>query len=78
MENELKTNASKATAEEQFLLRKQIVNLKKQSKPTSEVVQTLDVSERYVQTTWKKYSEGGIAAIRIKKRGRKHGEKRVI
>lgn len=78
MENELKTNASKATAEEQYLLRKQIAKLKKQGKTTSEVVEILDVSERYVQSTWKKYSEGGIAAIKIKKRGRKKGEKRTL
>jgi len=78
MENELKINAKKASPEEQYLLRKQIVKLKKQGKTTSEVAEILDVSERSVQATWKKYSEGGIAAIKIKKRGRKQGEKRTL
>ena len=36
------------------------------------------MSERHVRSIKKKYSEGGIAAIKPKKRGRSVGEKRIL
>lgn len=78
MENELKINVKELSAEEQFLIRKQIVRLRKQGKTTAEVVEITGAKERTVQSTWKKYSEGGFSAIRLKTRGRKTGEARTL
>ena len=45
MENELKTNAQSATAEEQYLIRKRIVSLHKKGKTGREIANLLEVSE---------------------------------
>lgn len=73
MNNELKIEAEKLSPKEQFLLRKQIVALRKKGKTTAEVVDILDVTERHAQSTWKKYSEGGLKAIALKSMGRPKG-----
>ncbi len=78
MEEELKTNAVKLSPEEQYQIRKNIVRLFKQGKKNSETAEILDVSERHVRSVKKAYSEGGIDAIKPKKRGRKKGEKRIL
>lgn len=78
MEKELKTNAVKLSPEEQYQIRKNIVRLFKQGKKNSEIAEILDVSERHVRSVKKAYSEGGIEAIKPKKRGRKKGEKRIL
>jgi len=78
MDNELKTNAVTLSPEEQYQIRKSIVRLWKKGKSNSEIVETLDVSERHVTNTKKIYSEQGIAGIKPKKRGRKVGEKRTL
>ncbi len=76
IEEELKTNAVKLSPEEQYQIRKNIVRLFKQGKKNSEIAEILDVSES-VRSVKKAYSEGGIDAIKPKKRGRKKGEKRI-
>lgn len=78
MENELKTNAVKLGPEEQYQIRKSIVRLSKKGKTNSEIAEILDVSERHVRSVKKQYAEGGLAAIKPKKRGRSTGEKRVL
>src|SRR5659263_458999 len=74
MENELKIEAEKLSPQEQFMLRKQIVALRKGGKTTAEVVELLGVKKRHVQSTWKKYSESGLKAIALKKMGRPKGD----
>ena len=78
MENELKTMAQKLSPEEQYQIRKSIIRLWKKGKEDGEIAEILDVSERHVRSIKKKYSEGGIAAIKPKKRGRSVGEKRIL
>ena len=68
MENELKTMAQKLSPEEQYQIRKSIIRLWKKGKEDREIAEILDVSERHVRSIKKKYSEGGIAAIKPKKR----------
>ena len=70
MENELRTNAVKLSPEEQYQIRKSIVRLSKKGKTNGEIVEILDVSERHVMSVKKQYSEGGLVALKPKKRGR--------
>jgi len=73
MNNELKIEAEKLSPQEQFMLRKLIVGLRKKGKTTAEVVYLLNVTERHVQSTWRKYSQGGLKAISFKTMGRPKG-----
>lgn len=78
MENELRTNAVRLSPEEQYQIRKNIIRLSKKGKSNEEIAEILDVSLRHVQNTKKLYAEGGIAGIRLKKRGRRNGAKRTL
>lgn len=78
MEKELKTNAVHLSPQEQYQIRKSIVRLLQHGKSNSEIAEILDVSERHVRSVKKAYSEGGIEAIKPKKRGRSYGEKRIL
>lgn len=78
MENELKTNAVKLSPEEQYQIRKSIVRLSKKGKENGEIAEILDVSERHVRSIKRQYAQGGLEAIKPKKRGRSIGEKRVL
>ena len=73
MSNELKIEAEKLSPQEQFMLRKQIVSLRKKGKTTGEVAEILDATIRHVQSTWRKYSLGGLKAITLKTMGRPKG-----
>ncbi len=78
MEEELKIEAVRMGPEEQYLIRKNIVRLLKKGKSNSEIADTLGVSERHVRSVKKAYSEGGIEAIKPKKRGRRKGQNRIL
>lgn len=78
MEEELKTNAVKLSLEEQYQIRKSIVRLSKSGKKNGEIAEIVDVSERHVRSIKKQYAEGGLAALKPKKRGRSVGEKRIL
>ena len=60
------------------LLKKVAIKLRKKNKPVKEISETTGLSDQTVRDLFKKYDEGGIAAIRPKKRGRKAGEKRHL
>lgn len=78
MEKELKTNAKRLSAEEQFQIRKSIIRLSKQGKNSAEIAEILDVSKRHVESTKKKYKEEGFAGISLKTRGRRLGANRTL
>ncbi len=78
MEEELKTNAVRLSPKEQYQIRKNIVRLLNKGKTNREIAELLDVSERHVRSVKKAYSEGGIEAIKPKKRGRKKGENHIL
>ena len=78
MDNGLRTNALKATAEEQYQIRKNIVRLLKLGKNGREIAIMLDVSEEHVSNVKKAYDKDGIKGIKPKGRGRKTGEKRTL
>ncbi|MGL4208044.1 MAG: helix-turn-helix domain-containing protein, partial [Candidatus Adiutrix sp.] len=73
MENNLSIKALKLSAAEQFLLRKQIVSLRKKGKTIAEIVELLGVQTRHAQSVWKKYKDNGLASIAPQKRGRPKG-----
>lgn len=78
MENELKNQIKKATPEEQYLIRKNIVRLLKKGEGNSVIAKTLDISERHVRAVKKAYKENGIEGIKLKKRGRSKGKNRIL
>jgi len=78
MEKELKVNAKKVSPEEQFALRKSIIRLHKLGKKTKEIAEILDVSERHVNATKKVYNEQGFEGIKLKTRGRRIGDGRLL
>ena len=76
MEKELEVNNLKLNTQEQEALRFKIVRCaKKQFESGGElkfamIAEICECSERHVRNTWKRYKEGGIAAVKAKKMGR--------
>ena len=52
--------------------------MSKLGKTNGKIAEILDVSERHVRSVKKQYAEGGLAALKPKKRGRSVGEKRIL
>ena len=61
----LDTNAIKMSPEERFFLRKYIVRLHIKGKDTAEIADLFGAKRRHVQSTIKKYREGGLEAIAL-------------
>lgn len=76
--DELRTNAKHLSQDEQFQIRKSIIRLSKKGLASKEVAEMLDVSLRLVQATKKAYKEEGFDGIKLGKRGRREGEKRIL
>jgi transposase len=73
MENELEFNTQKLDPRGQEELRKRIVRQMKKHGDTKEVAEICECSQRHVQSTWKKYQESGVDAIKAVKMGRPKG-----
>ena len=78
MDTTLRTDAKHASPEVQYQLRKSIVRLSRTGKTGKEIAKLLDVSEGHVSGVLKAYKTGGNAAIALKKRGRRKGDKRIL
>ena len=78
MENELKTNARKVGKEAQYEIRKTIIRMLKNGKKGKEIAKDLGVSEGHVSNIKKAYEKDGIAGIKIGRRGRQKGAKRIL
>ena len=76
--DELKTNAKKLSPNEQYQIRKNIVRMLKKGDTPNEITKALDISRSLVYATKKTYEEKGINGIKPKKRGRRHGDKRIL
>jgi len=74
MEKELKLNIEKLSPKEQEELRKKIVRQMKKHGDTKEVAEICECSLRHVQSTWKRYKDGGVNAILTVKMGRPKGK----
>jgi Transposase and inactivated derivatives len=75
---DLRINALKATAEEQLQLRKLTLSSLQSGKTGRETAKLLGVSEAYVSKVKKAYKNDGIAGLVVRKRGRRHGDKRLL
>jgi transposase len=78
MEKELRTNAKRLSPDEQYQIRRNIMRLVEKGLKNAEIAEMLDVSLRLVQATKKNYVENGLDGIKLKRRGRKKGEKRTL
>lgn len=78
METTEKTDYRKAAAEALYEARKTVIRMRKSKKPTAEIMEAVDISKQAMYTAIHNYEEGGIKALRPKKRGRKAGEKRTL
>lgn len=68
-----KIDLRKVNAEEMFTLKKQVVRLKELGKSGAEIEELTGIQENAVSRIWRKYLKNGIAGIKPKKSGRKHG-----
>lgn len=61
-----------------YQLRRQVVRLKERGRSSSEISEITGLTRQSVSATWRRYREGGLAAIKPKARGRSLGEKRWL
>ena len=73
-----KIDARKLSKDVQQELRNQIIRLRKQGRTNREIARLVGVSEPHASGVWHRYQKGGKAAIRVKIRGRRHGEKKTL
>ena len=81
MENKTKRetiDATKMSSSEQYFLRRTIVRLHIKGFTASEIANILDAKLRHVQSTIKKYKDGGDEAIRLKVMGRPRGKNKTL
>jgi transposase len=64
----------KLSDKEQYMLKKQVVRLKKLGKNRTEIDEMTGINQSAVSRIWQSYLKGGTAGINPKKRGRKKGE----
>jgi transposase len=74
----MEIEAAKLSDKEQFLIRKQIVNLRLKGISKSKTAKALGVIERHVASTWARYKKVGMKGIAIKTRDMKTGKKRKL
>ena len=74
MEIELKFKPKQLPPKGQEELRKKIIREMKRQGDTKEVAKLCECSLSHVQSTWKKYREGGVGAIAAVKMGRPKGK----
>ena len=72
------TDYRRSNPESVYELKKVAIKLRKKKKSVKEISEITGLSDQTVRDLFKKYDEGGIAAIKPKKRGRKAGEKRHL
>ena len=68
----------KLNADELLMKRKEVVRLKKTNHTGKETAEIAEISEGQVSRIWKSYQNGGMAALKPQKRGRKQGEQTLL
>ena len=68
----------KLTNEEMYMKRKEVVRLKQTNHTGKETAEIAEISESQVSRIWTTYQNGGMAALKPQKRGRKQGEQRIL
>jgi len=74
MEEELKYEIKKLSPKEQEEVRKKIVREMEKRGDAKEVAEICECTNRHVNKTWKKYSEGGVKVIMAVPMGRPKGK----
>jgi len=69
---------SRISQETKYQLRKQVVRLMSQGRPSREVAEITELTQTTVARIWKKFQVGGIEAIKMRPKGRRVGEKRRL
>lgn len=64
--------------EAQHTLRRQVVRLKEAGRSSVEIAEITGLTHQSVNATWRRYQQGGLAAIKPKTRGRGLGDKRRL
>ena len=62
----------------QYVLRKQLIRLRKKGVTNAAAAEIVGISETHASAVWQTYLNGGIEAVKPKKRGRRYGEKRRL
>ena len=73
-----KTDARTLSPQTQYELRKQVVRLRHKGISNKETAAIVGMCENRTSTIWRNYLNGGMKAIKPKKRGRRYGEKRKL
>jgi len=73
-----KIDARTHSPQTQYELRKQVIRLRKKGMTNRDTAEVVGISETHASSTWQNFLRGGIQAIKPKKRGRRHGEKRRL
>jgi transposase len=73
-----KIDARKLSPEVQFELRKQYIRLRKKGMSNQLAAETVGLSACRTSTLWQLYKKDGWEAIKPKRRGRRHGDKRRL
>jgi transposase len=73
-----KINLRKVSNEEMYVLKKQVVRLKKLGKSGSDVEELTGINKSAVSRIWQSYLKGGLPAIKPKKSGRKKGSNTLL
>ena len=65
-------------SDELYMKRKEVVRLKETGHSGKETAEIALISESQVSRIWTDYQEGGLAALKPQKRGRKIGEQTLL
>ena len=68
----------KLNEDELYMKRKEVVRLKKTKHTGRETAEIAEISEGQVSRIWNTYQNGGLAALKPQKRGRKEGEQTLL
>jgi len=73
-----KIDARTQSPQTQYVLRKQLIRLRKKGMTNKAAAEIVGICETRASAVWQTYLNGGIEAIKPKKRGRRYGEKRRL
>jgi len=72
------TDARKLNQKTQYELRKQVVRLREKGLDSQSVSELIGLCQSHISTIWQKYQRGGLEAIKLGLRGRRHGAQREL
>ena len=78
MKSKKEVDYRQSTPETVYELKKVALKLRKTTKTVKEISEITGLSDQTVRNLFRKYDEGGLSAIKPKKRGRRKGEKRTL